>query len=88
MNNKLMFNNFSYSVYSLTYLHGVFEKNVYESRSVRGGGAVAVVNAASLERRRSQVRISLWPLSFKVTKVPSTLSRKDLILWGASLTER
>ena len=53
-----------------------------------GGGPGAVVKAACLESRRSRVQT---PSAIQVSKkqyVSSLLTRKDLILWGASVTER
>ena len=51
-----------------------------------GGGSGAVVRAACLE---SRVRTTLWLSSFKETKdVSSPLTRKDSILWVASVTEK
>ena len=34
------------------------------------------------------VQTPLWPSSFKETKCFSLLTRKDSIVWGASVTER
>ena len=45
------------------------------------GGPGAVVKAACLENWRARVRAPLWPIS-------STFTRKDSILWRASVTER
>ena len=45
-----------------------------------------MVKAACLESRRPRVRIPLWPLSFK-QNVSSPLTRKDSILWGASVNQ-
>ena len=46
-------------------------------------GPGAVVKAAYLESRTL-----LWPPDFKETKVSSPLTRKDSILWGASIEFR
>ena len=47
------------------------------------GAPCAVAKAACLESRRSRVRLRL-----KKRNVSSQLTRKDWILWGASVTER
>ena len=47
-----------------------------------------MVKAVFLESQRSRVRTSLWHSSFKEKNVSSPLTRKDSILWGASVTKR
>ena len=55
--------------------------------ATRGRGPGALVKAACLDSRRSLVRASLWPSSFKEPKCfPPHLRR--LMLWGASVAER
>ena len=46
-----------------------------------------VVKAACLESRRSRVRPRLWQV-LKKQKNSSPLTRKESVLWGASVTER
>ena len=54
----------------------------------KGGALHAVVKAACLGSRRSRARPPLWHSGFKVTNVPSPLTRRYSVLWGASVTER
>ena len=73
-------------LFSHSYLELINAKTAID---VMGGGHDALVEAACLESRRSRIRP--WPLAFQVSKkqnVPSPLTRKDSILWGASVTER
>ena len=54
----------------------------------QGGGPGAVVKSACLENRRARVRP---PTGIQVSKkqiVTSSLTCKDLILWGASVTQK
>ena len=55
-------------------------------RCTRGPGAV--VKAACLESRISRFRIPLWLQVSKKQNIFSSLTCKDSILWGASVTER
>ena len=54
----------------------------------QGGGTGAVVKAACLENRRSHVRPPAGIQVSKKQNVTSSLTCKDLISWGASVTER
>ena len=56
--------------------------------SIMGGRLGVVVNAACLESRRSRVRTSFWPPSFKEKNASSALTRDDSIFWRAPVTER
>ena len=56
---------------------------------LQGVGSGAVVKAACLKSRRSRLRAPLWPSKKLPRKnVSSPLTRKSLILWGASVTGR
>ena len=52
------------------------------------GGPGADAKATCFESLISLARRLLWHSDFKETNVFSPLTRKDSVLWGASLTEK
>ena len=73
------------------YIYIFLYRNLQRERlpiAYKGRGPGVVVKGACLGSRRSRVCAPLWPSSFKETNVSCPLTRKDSILWGASVTER
>ena len=54
---------------------------------ITGGDTGAVVKAARLDSRKSRARPPLWHADFKEATV-SSFTRKDVVLWEASVTKR
>ena len=55
---------------------------------ITGGDPGALVKAARLDSRKSRARPPLWHSDFKEATVSSPLTRKDVVLWEASVTKR